>query len=118
MAKVIGHRDPKLRLSYFEVITLKRLAEHARKKEEEEVAAQEERLASHGDIVELGGHTYRRTEWILDSREKIAELDEIIAALTECKHRTWVNLSRPGTKRGGGESCMKSCSSPRNGEPS
>ena len=36
MAKVIGHRDPKLRLSYFEAITLKRLAEHARKKEEEE----------------------------------------------------------------------------------
>lgn len=101
MAKVIGHRDPKLRLSYFEAITLKRLAEHARKKEEEEVAAQEERLASHGDVVELGGHTFRRTEWILDSREKIAELDEIIAALTECKHRTWANLSRPGTKRGG-----------------
>lgn len=117
MAKVIGHRDPKLRLSYFEAITLKRLAEHARKKEEEEVAALEERLACRGDVVELGGHTYRRTEWILESREKIAELDEIIAALTECKHRTWLNLGRLDTTRGG-ESCMKSCSSPRNGGPS
>lgn len=117
MAKVIGHRDPMLRLSYWEVLTLKRLAENARKKEEEDIAALEEKLACRGDVVELGGHTYRRTEWILDSREKIAELDGIIAALTECRHRTWLNLDRLDTTRGG-ESCMKSYSSPRNGEPS
>ena len=101
MAKVIGHRDPLLRLSYWEVLSLKRLAERAREEAEKDIAAQEEALASRGDTVELAGRTFSRTEWILDSRDKITELDEIIAALTECRHRTWVNLNRPGTKRGG-----------------
>ena len=107
MAKVIGRKKPLLSLSYSEVMALKRYVERARQKEEEDMKATEERIAAMGDLVEIAGHTYSRAEWVLQNKDNIEEMDGIIAALAEYKHRIY--------RRGGGESCMRSSSTPASG---
>lgn len=89
MAKVIGRKKPLLSLSYSEVMALKRYVERARQKEEEDMKATEERIATMGDLVEIAGRTYSRAEWVLQNKDNIEEMDGIIAALAEYKHRIY-----------------------------
>lgn len=101
MAKVIGRRNPLLKLTYPEISNVRRYMERARRQEEEDIAAHKHLLEKLGDIVEIAGRTYRRTEWILESQTRIEEIDELMTALTEYRRRVFLNLNRPDAKRGG-----------------
>ena len=101
MAKVIGRKVPLLELTLSEAMILKRHLTTDRERKVEDMEAMKKRIAERGDTVVVGGRTFSRKEWVHEDEEDIAEMDSIISALKEIKHRLWVDANRPGSKRGG-----------------
>lgn len=114
MAKIVTF-TPRLELTKDDAILLETVLFDAVCRYEHDAEYTEKRAAEVGDVlVAKDGTEISRSVMAKDYRERALRCEALRKVISDIRYM----LPFDDDQRGGGESCMKSCSSPRNGEPS